>query len=116
MKMYAMVELAWKRTPSLDVNRIRIEINNDGVSSSQEFGVEVESHSVKVYASKMLTYKIVSIDEDNNEAVSQLHSFTLSDLESPLPATELTHKIVSIHDEDLEPGPTPVPMERKAKK
>lgn len=111
--MVGVIKLSWKKSPSLDIERVNIVVNNDGTETTTEVGPEVQDFMIEVGANKTCSFKIVSFDTEGKQATSESYTFTLGDLVDPLPATDLSHEVVSVRDETEEP-PIP-PVARKVK-
>lgn len=94
----ADVKLSWSKSPSADVSKVQVVLVNDGVTTKTDFGPEVESYQIVVQARKSVQYSVITIDSEGLQATSVLYTFTLGDLENPLPATNLTHEVVGIRD------------------
>ena|SRR3990167_10586499 len=94
----ADVKLKWKKSQSADVNKVKITVTNDGTETATELGPEVEDFMVEVLASKSLQFSLTVFDTEGMMSISETYSFTLGDLEAPLPATDLRHEIVGIRD------------------
>jgi len=103
MGKVADVKLTWKRSPSADVSKVVVSLTNDGSVESVEFGPDVEEFMVVVKANSSFSFSIDSYDGDGQIATSVTYSFTLGDLEAPLPATDLKHTIIGIRDEAVPP-------------
>ncbi len=98
MAKVADVKLTWRKSPSSDITGIKVVVTNNGVETTTEGGPEVQELMVIVNASGSLSFKVVSLDSEGNEAVSETYTFSLGDLEAPLPATDLFHEIVAVRD------------------
>lgn len=94
----ADVKLGWTKSPSADVSKIQIVVINDGVTTTSEGGPEVESLQIVVQASKAVQFKVVTFDSEGLQSTSETYTFTLGDLEAPLPATSLFHEVVGVRD------------------
>lgn len=100
MAKTASVKLTWVRSPSPDAKRQIITVNRAGVAIfTSEVGPEVEQVMVQIPASSPVDYSVVTVDEDGLVAPSAPHTFTIGDLENPLPATNLDHLVVGIVDD-----------------
>src|SRR5262245_36985849 len=98
----ADVKLYWLKSPSQDVNRVEIETSIDGNVTKTEVGPEVEEITVVVQARASVQFKVTVFDTEGNQASSEIHSFTLGDLEDPLPATALGHEILGVREVEEE--------------
>lgn len=98
MAKVADVKLSWRKSPSADVGKVTVVVTNDGAETSVDFGPEVEELMVVVKASTALSFKVVVTDTEGLTATSSTYTFTLGDLENPLPATNLTHAVIAIRD------------------
>ena len=99
MSEVASVVLGWNRSPSSDVVSQSINITiNGNTDTSIEVGAEVQSYQLEVDAKSSVSFSIKSFDAEGKVATSEVYSFTLGDLEAPLPATNLFHEIVGIRD------------------
>lgn len=99
MSKVASVVLGWKRSVSSDVVSQSIVITINGNSdTSIEVGAEVESYQLEVEAKSSVSFAIKSFDSEGKVSTSEVYSFTLGDLEAPLPATNLFHEIVGVRD------------------
>lgn len=98
MSKVADVKLTWIKSPSTDVAKVQVIVTKDGTETTTEVGPEVESIQIVVEASKSVTFKVVVTDSENLTATSDLYSFSLGDLEAPLPATGLFHEVLGIRD------------------
>jgi hypothetical protein len=95
----ASVVLGWNRSPSTDVVSQSINITiNGNTDTSIEVGAEVQSYQLEVDAKSSVSFAIKSFDSEGKVATSEVYSFTLGDLEAPLPATNLFHEIVGIRE------------------
>ena len=101
MAKVADVKLGWMKSVSTDVERQEILLTIDGVTTEIEVGAEVESYTLEVSARSSVQFAIKSFDSEGLEVVSEVHSFTLGDLEAPQPASNLFHEIIGVRDVDL---------------
>lgn len=98
MAKVADVRLSWSKSPSADVKRVRLSVNIDGTESTADLGPDVNEFMVEVKAGGTVTYKVVTIGNDDLEATSADYTFTLGSLEVPEPAFDLFHKVVAVRD------------------
>lgn len=106
MAKVADIKLMWSKSPSSDIDRVNIVVTNNGTETTTELGPEVEDFAIVVQASGAASFKIVTFDTEGKQATSELYSFTLGDLEDPLPATNLTHEVMGIRDDNPQPPNT----------
>jgi len=95
----ADVLLSWKKSPSVDVSKQVIEITVDGNLKTFELGPEIESYQFVVSAKSSVSFNVTTFDEEGNQTASESYTFTLGDLEAPLPATSLFHEILAVRDQ-----------------
>ena len=98
MPKVADVKLMWTKSPSSDVKSVKIVVTNNGSETTTELGPEVEDFQVVVQPMGTVQFKIVTFDSEGLQSTSETYSFSLGDLEAPLPATNLTHQVVGIRD------------------
>jgi len=98
MANVATVKLSWVKSPSQDIQHVRVVTAINGAETAVSVGPEVESITVDVAASSTVRFQVVVINADGLSASSETHTFALGSLENPLPATGLSHEIISIHD------------------
>lgn len=98
MAKVADVKLKWKKSPSSDVAKVEITVTVDGSESTAELGPEIENFMVEVKAGGSCQFQIDTTDSEGLVGTSTTYSFSLGNLEAPLPATELGHEIVAIRD------------------
>jgi len=99
MPKIADVRLLWKKSPSLDIEKVKLHIFvNEGPEIINELSPEIESFLIVVPASNQAKFKVESLDSEGNVAMSEEYLFGIGDLELPLPATELGHKVEAIRD------------------
>jgi hypothetical protein len=101
MSKVADVKLGWTKSVSSDVDHQEIILTIDGTTTEISVGPEVESYTLEVSAKSAVQFSIKSFDTEGLEVVSEVHTFTLGDLEVPQPATGLFHEIVGVRDVDL---------------
>ena len=113
MRKVAIIKLFWRRSPSDDIKTQRIEIRVDSLpTTGVELGPEFEEMQVRVQASHTVVYRVVTIDEDQQEVPSVEYEFRVGDLEQPQPATDLGHVLLNIIEEPIDPeAPLPPPLE-----
>ena len=112
MPKVADVQLSWNRSPSADVTAQRIEVTTNGGLVTADLGKEVDSYLIQVPANGTVQFKVIVLDDDGNAVESSLYTFSIGDLVAPLPATELTHKVISVRDvEDTPPEQPTEPVE-----
>jgi hypothetical protein len=102
----ADVKLTWRKSPSQDLKSQKMILTIDGTETTSEFGPDVEEVMIVVKPAQTFTFQVVTTDSEGLEATSVSYTFTVGDLETPLPATDLAHVIVAIRDEP-DPEPTP---------
>ncbi len=73
-------------------------MTKDGTETTTEVGPEVESIQIVVEASKSVTFKVITTDDENLTSTSDIYTFSLGDLETPLPATNLFHEVIGVRD------------------
>jgi hypothetical protein len=109
-KVFAMkaanVKIGWVRSPSSDVTSRKLVLTVDSEVTEIELGPEVESFDIQVKALSSVVFKTIVFDSEGNQAEASSYSFTLGDLEAPLPDTGLFHEILGVVDL---PDPEPVP-------
>lgn len=98
MAKVADVKLSWTKSPSADVKTVSVVVNNNGTETTADFGPEVESFNIVVSASSSVSFKVQVTDSEGLTATSSTYTFTLGDLETPLPATNLKHEVVAVRD------------------
>lgn len=98
MAKVADVMLSWTKSPSADVNKVSVVVNNNGTETTVDFGPEVESFAIVVSASASVNFKVVVTDSEGQTATSTTYGFVLGDLEAPLPATNLSHEVIAVRD------------------
>ncbi len=98
MAKVADVKLSWTKSPSADVAKVTVVVTKDGTETTTEVGPEVESIQIVVEASKSVTFKVIVTDSEGLAATSDIYTFSLGDLEAPLPATDLFHEVVGVRD------------------
>jgi hypothetical protein len=98
MAKVADVKLFWSKSPSQDIAKVTVTTTINGVDTVAEFGPEVEEMQIEVAALGTVQFQIVVTDTEGKVASSEIHSFTLGDLEDPLPATNLGHEILGVRD------------------
>lgn len=103
MPKIANVKLSWTRSPSADVASRKIVITKNGEETTLEFGPEVSDYTLDVPAMGSLQFKTIVLDSEGKTATSETYSFTLGDLEDPVPDTNLFHEILSVRDEGTPP-------------
>lgn len=98
MAKVADVKLGWTKSPSSDIASVKLVITKDGADITVSVDAAAESFQIVVEASKTVSFKIITIDKDGLTATSDTYTFTLSDLEAPLPATNLFHEVVAVRE------------------
>ena len=99
----ASVKYTWSRSASVDVVLQKVEITKNGVLEVFEFPPETQEFIGTVQAASNVSFRVESIDSENNTVFSDLYTFTLGDLEAPLPATNLFHEVLEVVDVPDEP-------------
>lgn len=107
MARVADVRLSWIRSPSADVTARRIRVTKNGEETVYDVGPEVAEYAIEVPASSSVTFRTEVLDSEGNVATSEVASFSVGDLESPLPDTGLFHEIVGVRDVPENPTPNP---------
>jgi hypothetical protein len=100
MAKVADVKLTWVKSPSLDVAKQKVITTVDGTVTEIELAPVAEELMIVVQANSSVQFRIETFDAEGNVATSETHSFTLGDLEAPLPATDLGHEVVAVRDEE----------------
>lgn len=99
MSKVASVKLSWTKSQSVDVLKSILSVQIDGgIATVTELGPEVESAVVDVNAKSSVVFSVTTVDSEGLSTVSELYTFTLGDLEAPLPATNLFHEVVGVRD------------------
>lgn len=98
MVKVADVKLKWVKSPSSGVAKVDVDVTINGTLTKTELGPEVESFMVEVAASGSVQFKVITFDNEGLQSTSEVYSFTLGDLEAPLPATGLGHEVVAIRE------------------
>jgi hypothetical protein len=101
MAKVADVKLGWTKSPSADVSKVEISVTINGAETKTEIDPAAESFMVVVRAGGVVSFTIATFDSEGNQATSEVYTFTLGDLESPLPATNLFHEVVGVRDEGV---------------
>ncbi len=104
----ATIKMGWTKSASTDVDHIEVVVNKDGTETTTQYSAEIESVLVEFQASTSGWFKVLTYDADGLVTASDTYTFTVSDLEAPLPATGLFHQIVSVREVADEPPVTPV--------
>jgi len=102
----ADVKLSWKKSPSADITKVELVVNNGGNETRADLGPEIESYTIEVKAKTSVAFSVTVYDNEGNKATSEVYTFTLGDLELPQPASGLKHEVVGVRDV---PGPDPTP-------
>ena len=98
MKKVADVRLGWKKSPSADVSEVQVTLVKNGSTSTVKFGPEVEEYVVTLEAGAAVRFQVVVKDDEGLVSESEVHDFTLGNLEKPAPATDLFHEILAIRE------------------
>jgi hypothetical protein len=98
MAKVADVKLKWMKSVSSGITKVAITVINDGTTTSAELGAEVESFMIEVKANGVVSFFVDTFDDEGNKTTSATYSFSVGDLEAPLPATDLGHEIVGVRD------------------
>lgn len=102
----ADIRLFWTKSPSADVDHVEVTVTQNGTQTVNQFGPEVEEFQIVAQASSSVQFQVDTFDTEGNKATSVVYGFTLGDLESPLPATNLGHEILGVRDvPDVPPNP-----------
>ena len=94
----ADIKLGWTKSPSADIDRVEVFLTKNGSTTMVEFGPEVQEYMVTIDAMSVVSFKIVTWDTEGFSAESEVHNFSLGDLENPQPASGLFHEIVGVRD------------------
>jgi hypothetical protein len=105
MAKLANIDLTWKKSPSPGIVKTEIFITVDGQENSVTLDPLAESFRVQIKADTNASFKIVNTDDEGLTVTSLTYDFRVGDLTAPLPATELSHTIVSIEDDSPPPPP-----------
>lgn len=108
MAKIASVRHFWSKSPSADVTKVVAVLTINGNETRTEYGPEVEEFVTDVNAGSSVSYKIETYDSENKVATSETYAYNLGDLVDPLPATNLSHEVVSVRDDE-----PPVPVQAK---
>lgn len=98
MAKVADIRLFWVKSPSSDIVRQRVMLTINGTTTQTDLDPAAEQLMIEVQALGVVSFHIVTFDAENNQVTSETWSFTVGDLELPLPATNLGHEIVAIRD------------------
>lgn len=100
MSKIASVKLSWAKSKSPDVVKTTLSVAIDGQAATVTgLGPEVESVVIDVNAKSSVVFSVTVTDSEGLSVVSENYTFTLGDLEAPLPATNLFHEVVAILEE-----------------
>lgn len=94
----ADVKLFWTKSPSADVDRVELAVTIDGTEQVYNLGSEVQELMIEVDAGKSVSFRVDTFDAEGNKAQSSVATFTLGDLEAPLPATGLGYEVTAVRD------------------
>lgn len=94
----ADVKLTWTKSPSAPISKVVVNVTINGNLTTTEVGAEVEEFMIGVHALGVVSFSIDTFDDEGLKATSETHTFTLGNLEAPLPATGLFHEVVAIRD------------------
>lgn len=115
MAKVADVKLSWKKSPSLDISSQVIEIKKGSAEATRiEVGPEVESYMLEVDALNTVSFTIQTLDIEGQVVTSDVYSFSLGDLEVPLPATDLFHEVIAVRDLEIVVDPPVDPVDPSA--
>lgn len=113
--LVADVLFTWKKSPSADVSKVIAVLNVEGIETQTEIAdPSMESWQTTIGTEKSGTFRVDTYDGAGNVAVSQVLTWSVPDLEAPLPATNLSYSIVGTHD-DGNPAPAPSGAPKKSK-
>jgi hypothetical protein len=98
MAKIAKVKLFWTKSVSQDIAKVTVTTTINGAVTVTEVGPEVQDVTVDVAAMGVVSFLVVVTDTEGKTATSETHSFTLGDLEDPLPVTNLGHEVVGVID------------------
>lgn len=98
----ADIRLGWKKSVSIGVLSQLLTLTVDGVTTTAALDANIEEFMIVVSASKSVQFKVDTTDIDGTTS-SLVYDFLVSDLELPLPATDLFHQVVAIRDIPDEP-------------
>ena len=95
----ADVKLSWSPSISSDVVKQVVSVAIDGQAPTTfEVGPAVDSVVIQVNALSSAVFSVESTDADGESVVSELYTFSVSDLVAPQPATDLFHEIIAVRD------------------
>lgn len=94
----ATVRLSWSRSPSADVTAQKVLVTIDGTETVFETGPQIEEWTLDIKANSSVQFRLDTYDSEGKVAQSATLSFTIGDLEDPLPATNLAWEIVGVRD------------------
>jgi len=94
----ADVKLTWVRSPSADITTRNVEITVNGQTTTVSLGPEVSDYTIEVSARSTVQFRTTVYDSEGNEASSETYTFTIGDLEAPVPDTGLFHEVVGTRD------------------
>ena len=106
MAKVADVKIFWVPSPTADIVKVEVFTTINGAETKVEVGPEVQDLMVEVSANGSVAVKFVVTDSEGLKATSESYTFTLGDLEAPLPITGVGHEVIAIRDA---PDPTPTP-------
>lgn len=110
----ADVNLFWTRSVSDKVLSQTVIVTVDGEEKIHStVPPEIETVSIRVKALQTVQFKVLTEDEDG-VTESELYTFRTSNLDAPLPATNLGHTVVAIRDVPDEEIPDVPPVAEPA--
>jgi hypothetical protein len=98
MAKIADVKLGWIKSPSADVHHAQVVTTINGSETTVEVGPEVEEIQIEVQASSSVQFRVVTFDNEGNQSTSEVYSFSLGDLEAPVPASNLFHQGLAVRE------------------
>ena len=98
----ADVQLGWIPSPTPLTKEVA-KVSVDGAEPDTIEVVNVDSVSITVKALQSVRFWVETTDDEGLVTISKDYSFQVGDLEAPLPATGLFHKITAIRDVPDEP-------------
>ena|SRR5215218_5266843 len=96
----ATVKFEWDDSVSTDIETVEFVLIIAGTEQSTIIDRGVKEFVVDINANTSGTFKIIYTDKEGLVAVSMVATFTIGDLEKPLPATNLRWSIIGVHDSE----------------
>ena len=94
----ATIRIKWSKSPSQDVTSMKSFLTVNGVTTETTIDPSVEEMLIDIRANSNVSFRLEVSDAEGNIASSVAYTFTLGDLEAPLPPTNFSHEIVDVHD------------------